>query len=64
MVLLPNLLYCTANFANFKGILGFSAPSARPTKTELRASSLAKEITMVSGISADGRRQTLLYSCR
>ena len=37
MVLLPNLLYCTTHFANFKGILGFSGPSIRPTKTELRA---------------------------
>ena len=37
MVLLPNLLYCTTHFANFKGILGFSAPLIRPTKTELRA---------------------------
>ena len=31
------IFICTAHFANFKGILGFSAPSIRPTKTELWA---------------------------
>ena len=41
---------------------------AWPAKTKLRMtlnlSRIAKEIAMMSGIFVEGRRQTLLYSCK
>ena len=41
---------------------------ALPTRTKLRmileCSRIAKEIAMVSGIFVEGRKQTLLYSCK
>ena len=41
---------------------------AWPAKTKLRmtldCSRIAKEIAMMSGVFVEGRRQTLLYSCK
>ena len=67
MALLPNSLYGAARFANFEGILGFSHLSRggvnanRKNKTKNGERNRDVEL---SGIFVEGRKQTLLYSCR